>query len=67
MNAEQEANRIAVLEAEADRRAYPGPCLICGKHRDVLLPGRVGGLRVYCEICAIGERTVSQRGKHPRE
>ncbi len=50
------------LEAEADGRPHTGPCLGCGQYRAVLFAGRHGGVRVYCDICAIATRTDSMKG-----
>jgi len=62
--AEHDERRFGRLEAEADMRPHTGPCLACGVYAAILYPGRRAGLRVYCDICAIGTRTDSMRGKH---
>ena len=56
--------RFMRLEAEADSKYHSGPCLLCGEYRLILQPGRLGGWRVYCEICAIGTRTNATRGQN---
>jgi len=55
--------RWARLEAEADIRPATGPCLGCGKFRQRLIRGRIGGPNVYCEICALATRAPSLKGK----
>jgi hypothetical protein len=54
---EAEELRREHQRAERARRALPGPCILCGKHQDVLYPGRDAGFHVYCAVCAIGTRT----------
>jgi len=56
--------RMMRLEAEADSKYHSGPCLLCGVYRLSLYPGRLGGFRVYCEVCAIGTRTNATRGQN---
>ena len=55
--------RYMRLEAEADARYHTGRCLLCGEYRLILVPGRLGGFRVYCEVCALGTRTNATRGQ----
>lgn len=54
---------ISRMEAETDIRAHTGPCLLCGTYQPVLARGRRGGLRVYCDICTIANRTDSMKAR----
>jgi hypothetical protein len=62
MDQERNERRLLRLEAAADIRPRTGPCLACGTYQPVLFRGRRGGANVYCQICAIGTRTDSQKG-----
>lgn len=53
------------LERQIEYRATrpsAGPCLLCGRHEERLIPGRLGGVHVYCALCAIGTRTPATIG-----
>jgi hypothetical protein len=40
-------------QMDAEGRPNEGSCLLCGTYCEELVPGRVGGWHVYCDMCAL--------------